>query len=101
MILKTPEAIEAEFGQQIRELRLRNNIDQKQLAEIAGVALNAVKRLESGKTSTTLSLVKVLRALDRADWLFTLAPQVSVSPLEMAKRPAPRVRAYKSRKRNA
>ena len=40
---------EAEFGRHLRDLRLRQNIDQRQLAERADVALNAVKRLEAGK----------------------------------------------------
>jgi len=66
---KTPEEMEIEFGQQLRDLRLRRNIDQRQLAEQAGVALNAVKNLENGRGATLTSLVKVLRSLGRADWL--------------------------------
>jgi len=49
---KTPEEMEIEFGQQLRDLRLRRNIDQRRLAEQAGVALNAVKNLENGKGAT-------------------------------------------------
>jgi transcriptional regulator with XRE-family HTH domain len=92
---KTPKEIEAEFGVQLRDLRLRKNIDQKQLAELAGVGLNAVKNLEGGKGATVLSLVKVLRALGRIEWLSTLAPTVSISPLQMMKKSSPRLRAYK------
>ena len=77
----TPEEMEAAFGQQLRDLRLRRNIDQRQLAEQAGVALNAVKNLENGRGATLTSLVKVLRTLGRADWLETLAPAVGISPL--------------------
>ena len=66
---KTPEEMEAAFGQQLRDLRLRRNIDQRQLAGQAGVALNAVKNLENGRGATLTSLVKVLRTLGRAsDW---------------------------------
>ena len=85
--------LEAEFGQQLRLLRLRQNIDQRQLAGQAGVALNVVKRLEAGRGATLKSLIKVLRALGRTDWLNTLAPVVSVSPLQMAKTKATRQRA--------
>lgn len=85
----TPEEWEAELGQQLRGLRLRQNIDQRHLARRAGIALNAVKNLEAGKGSTLTSLVKVLRALGRADWLRALAPAVSISPLQVLKaRPA-------------
>lgn len=88
--------LEAGFGQQLRALRLRQNIDQRQLAARAGVALNVVKRLEAGKGATVRSLVKVLRTLGRADWLSTLAPAVSISPLQMLK--AKPVRRRASRK---
>ena len=90
---------EAELGQQVRALRLRQNIDQRQLAARAGVALNAVKHLETGKGATLRSLVRVLRALNRVDWLRTLAPAVSISPVQMLKAKAPRRRA--SRRKSA
>lgn len=91
----TPEEWEAELGQQLRGLRLRQNIDQRQLARQAGIALNAVKNLEAGKGATLTSLVKVLRALGRADWLRALAPTVSISPLQALKARPARQRASK------
>ena len=94
---KTPEEMEVEFGLQLRDLRLRRNIDQRQLAEHAGVALNAVKNLENGRGATLTSLVKILRTLGRADWLETLAPTVAISPMQMLKAKQPRQRASKSR----
>lgn len=91
---------EAELGQHLRDLRLRQNIDQRQLAERADVALNAVKRLEAGKGATVTSLIAVLRALGREEWLGTLAPQVTVSPLQMLKDRKP-VRQRASRTKEA
>ncbi|MFZ2657808.1 MAG: helix-turn-helix transcriptional regulator [Victivallales bacterium] len=88
---------ESEMGRQLRALRIRKNIDQKQLAEQAGVALNAVKNLESGKGSTLTSLIKVLRALERENWLSTLAPSVSISPLQMLKSNSVRQRVSRNR----
>ncbi len=96
----TTDEWEAELGQHLRDLRLRQNIDQRQLAERADVALNVVKRLEAGKGATVTSLVKVLRALGREEWLGTLAPQVSVSPLQMLKDKKP-VRQRASRMKEA
>ena len=90
---KTPEEWEFEIGRQIRELRLRQNIDQQRLAEQAGVALNVVKRLESGKGTTVSSLIKVLRILGREEWLNAIAPVVSISPLQMLKDKPVRQRA--------
>jgi transcriptional regulator with XRE-family HTH domain len=77
---------EVELGQQIRALRLRQNLDQQQLAERAGIALNAVKNLERGKGAA-------LRVLNRVDWLRALAPAVSISPVQMLKAKVPRQRA--------
>lgn len=81
----TTDEREELLGRTLRQLRLRQNVDQRTLAERADVALNAVKRLEAGKGSTITSFVKILRALGREDWLETLAPRVTVSPLLMLK----------------
>ncbi len=85
----TTDEWEAELGRHLRDLRLRQNIDQRQLAERADVALNVVKRLEAGKGATVTSLIKVLRALGREEWLGTLAPQVTIDPLEMLRSKKP------------
>jgi len=90
---------EAELGRQIRALRLRQNLDQRQLAERAGIALNAVKNLERGRGSTLRSLIQALRVLNRTDWLGALAPTVSISPVQMVKARVPRQRASPRRKR--
>ena len=92
METRTTDEWSAELGVQLRQLRLRKQIEQKQLSEMAGVALNAVKNLESGKGATVSSLIKVLRALGRADWLQSLAPPVSISPLQLLKAKQPRQR---------
>ena len=83
---RTSAELEELLGSRLRELRLLKNLDQHSLAERAGVSLNAVKHLESGKGARVNSLLKVLRALDRIDWLDTLAPIVSISPMQMLKR---------------
>lgn len=85
-IIQTSVELEERLGSHLRELRLLRNLDQQSLAERAGVSLNAVKHLESGQGARVNSLMKVLRALDRADWLATLAPIVSISPMQMLKR---------------
>ena len=93
----TTEEWEATLGRQLRDLRLRQNLDQRRLAEQAGVALNVVKNLEAGKGATVKSLVKVLRALGRIEWLDTLAPAVSISPLQMLKSKPSRQRASRGK----
>jgi len=92
---KTVEEWGAELGEQMRGLRLRANLDQVSLAKRAGIGLTAIKNLESGKGATLKTLIKALRVLDRADWLGTLAPPVSISPLQMLKAKPARQRARK------
>ncbi|MEI6313730.1 MAG: helix-turn-helix transcriptional regulator [Syntrophus sp. (in: bacteria)] len=93
----TAEEWEATLGRQLRDLRLRRNVDQRQLAEQAGVALNVVKNIEAGKGATVKSLVKVLRALGRVEWIDSLAPTVSISPLQMLKSKPSRQRASRGK----
>jgi transcriptional regulator with XRE-family HTH domain len=85
--------LEAELGISLRASRLDRNLEQTTLAERAGVSLNALKRLESGRGSTTHTLISVLRALDREDWLKTVAPVATINPLTMPRSGKPRRRA--------
>ncbi len=91
----TVEELQAALGEQLRSLRIRKVLDQRQVSERAGIALNAVKRLEGGKGATLASLISVLRVLQRTDWLATLAPVVSVDPLQMLRTAEPRKRAIR------
>ena len=76
---------EEEFGAQIRRARLIEDITQKELAERANITQATLQKLESGQGSTLKTIVKVLRALGRDDWLGTLEPEPTVSPLRMAR----------------
>ena len=95
--MKSAAEAEAELGRQVRTLRLRQDLNQQQLAERAGIGLNAVKNLESGKGATLRTLTQTLRVLNRADWLSTLAPVVSISPVQMLRTKAPRQRASRKK----
>lgn len=96
-ISNTVEEWESQLGEQMRAMRLRANLDQITLAERAGIGLTALKNLESGKGATVKTLIKALRALDRTDWLSSLAPTVSISPMQMLKAKPARQRASRPR----
>ena len=97
MARMNPAPLAAELGEQLRALRLRQNLDQQTLAARAGVALNAVKNLESGKGGAVRSLLKVLRVLGREDWLRALSPQVSISPMRALEQRPTRRRASRKK----
>jgi len=96
--METVSDLEAELGRKLRLLRLDRNLDQATLARRAGVGLNSLKRLELGQGSTTHTLISVLRALSREEWLKTVAPIATINPLTMPKTAKPRQRAAGRRK---
>lgn len=78
------KGIEEELGHRIKALRLRKNITQKKLAEAAMLSLNTIKSLESGRGKLS-ALIAVLRELDALDQLDSFIPEVSISPMQIAK----------------
>lgn len=76
--------IERELGQRIKALRLRRNITQKELAAATTLSLNTIKALDSGhgKLSTLIAVLRELGALDDLD---SFIPQISISPMQLAK----------------
>ena len=88
-------------GEQCRAERIRAVLEQSQLAQAAGISIGAVRNLEGGKGSSLKTLIRVLRVLKRTDWLESLAPPVTVSPLQVLRsrqiqRPRQRVRRARS-----
>lgn len=75
------EEWEALIGAQVRDLRQRAQLRQRDLAHLANVSVSALQRLEAGQGSSLSTLVAVLRAVDREPWLQELAPPAPVSPM--------------------
>lgn len=89
----TPEELENLLGENIRALRLQRNIDQISFAARAGISVTALKNLEGGKGATIRTLVHVIRALGKDEWIGSLAPVASINPLFMVKDKPVRMRA--------
>lgn len=82
---RSTEEWEHAVGSQIRALRVRKRVDQKELANLANVSISAIKNLEGGKGSTLKTFIRVLRALERTDLLDAIQPEISVSPLDVVR----------------
>ncbi|MCF8069115.1 MAG: helix-turn-helix transcriptional regulator [Desulfobacterales bacterium] len=80
----TDKAICAETGRRIKALRLRKNLTQQQLSEATALSLNSIKALESGK-GKLLTIITVLRELGALDALENFIPEVTISPLQIAR----------------
>ena len=79
----TVEEWETQLGRQVRSARVAAGLDQARLAALANVSLATLSNLERGKGSNVKTLISVARALGRTDWLEQLAPDVTVSPMQM------------------
>lgn len=75
-------AITKELGARLEAYRISRNIRQEDLAEMAGLSRMTISNLEAGNGGTLESLIRVLRALELEDRLFTLFPEAGVSPLD-------------------
>jgi transcriptional regulator with XRE-family HTH domain len=73
-----------ELGRRMARTRLEQNITQDALAREAGVSVETLRRIESGRSSNTTNLVRVLRALGALD-LDRLIPEPLPSPIERLK----------------
>lgn len=69
-------AMECELGVCLRMARLLHNVPQARLAQQAGVSVRALRSLENGQGATVHTLMCVVRALGRDDWVAALAPGV-------------------------
>jgi len=80
----TDKRIGAEIGSRIKSLRLRKNLTQQQMSEATALSLNVIKALESGK-GKLFSLIAVLRELGALEALDSFIPEITISPLQMAR----------------
>lgn len=55
------------IGGKLKELRLEQNIKQKELAEKSGLSMFSISQMETGHNTSVQSVVQVLRALGRLD----------------------------------
>ena len=73
-----------ELGTGLRLSRIRAGLTQEDLARRAGISWSALKNLESGRGANLTTLVKVVRALGREDWLAAIAPaEPAISPIQL------------------
>ena len=80
----TDSAIESDIGDRLKALRLRRNITQKALANATGLSVTAIKGIEAGG-GTLSTLIAVLRELKVLDQLEHFIPEITVSPLQLAR----------------
>ena len=96
-LLMVPQDVMSECAKRVRELRIRQNITQKELAERVGVAEGTIKRFEKtgeAQFRTVLTIALVLRRLEDFTDLFKI-PDVPASLY----RPEPKKPRQRARKK--
>jgi transcriptional regulator with XRE-family HTH domain len=65
MMQKNPTPIKFDLGKKIKELRLERKLSMRSLAQLSGISLNALRRIERNLTSPSVStLYKIADALN-------------------------------------
>ena len=83
------------LGQRVRAQRLVQGVSQRELAQMAGLSLGALRKLESSGQSSLETLVRAVQALglvDELEDLFVLKRQ-SIAQMEQAEAVSQRQRA--------
>jgi transcriptional regulator with XRE-family HTH domain len=85
----TDAAVLRELGRRLETHRLARNLTQVELSELAGVGRSTVQNIESGGGVQTLSLVKILRALELLGEVDAAIPETIVLPVSALDRARP------------
>lgn len=75
-------SISERIGGKLKAIRLQQNITQSSLAELAGVSLSTLKKIERGEIGSFDALLRLLRTLGRLDVLQPLVDEEPLSPGE-------------------
>ena len=79
------DAVLAELGRRLAQVRIDLNLTQAELAEKAGVGKRTLERLEAGETTQTRTLFRILRELDLLPQLELLVPEPKLGPRRIVK----------------
>ncbi|HHU26665.1 MAG TPA: helix-turn-helix transcriptional regulator [Bacteroidales bacterium] len=80
----TDKGLIAKIGEKLRQIRLEQNITQKELAERAGVSLSSVASVEKGNSVSLSTLIAILRALHALHLLDAFFHEPEISPIAYA-----------------
>ena len=81
----TDEAIMRQIGSKLKELRIIKGMKQTELSKASGVSVFTISAVENGKTTSMLTIIQILRALENLDYLNQFFQQQEISPIAYAK----------------
>lgn len=92
----TSRAILKQLAERIKKYRIDMNLSQAEFAQKAGISLKSITNFESGSDVKFSSFIKILKALNLADNLEFLVPDVSKRPSSFLASEKQRQRVRKS-----
>lgn len=81
----TDKQLTALFGTKIKQWRIERNLSQKELSERSGVSLFTISNIEKGNSCSLLTLLQILRALEKLELLNDFFTEAPISPVSYAK----------------
>jgi transcriptional regulator with XRE-family HTH domain len=81
----TDKAVLQEIGDRLERRRIDAGLTQAQLAEEAGISKRTIERIESGRSTDFVMLLRVLRVLKLLEALDQSIPDLPQSPLTLLK----------------
>ena len=84
-VILSDSAIVKEICSGMKQMRLNKNLSQDQVAVRSGLHRVTISRMEAGRAATLLTVVQVLRALDRLEVLQTFREEPEISPIQLLK----------------
>jgi len=83
--LITDEVILKELGRRLAHNRKQRSITQEELAQMAGIGIATLRRIEDGRDSQLGSWIKILKALSLESSIEGLLPESFQSPMAEVK----------------
>lgn len=84
--MPTVQIIQA-LGRRFREYRIAARMTQKEVAEQSGISMLTIRRFEQGYSYDIKlgNLIALLKAIDFADGISDILPEIPISPYAMAR----------------
>lgn len=96
-IAETPTSqIVQALGRRFKEYRIASRMTQKEVAEKSGVSLLTIRRFELGYSYniTMGNFIALLKAIDFADGIEGILPEMPISPYALAKEEAKKSKTW-------
>lgn len=79
---RTAEDWERFLGEQLKSIRIQREMTQLEAAERLGISVGTVSRIENGSGSSLETLIRLIQLYGKEQWLESIAPQATISPIQ-------------------